>query len=55
MRTAFLPVHLDIDCFPQFNHPLVQAYVDPDIELDEVHIKALYDAIKYAESLIYDN
>lgn len=55
MKRALLPIQMDIDYIPQLNHPLVQAYIDPDIELDETHINCIYDAIELAYGIMYDN
>lgn len=54
MKSAVLPITLDIDYIPQLNHPIVQAYIDPDIELDESHIDCIMDAIEYADQVMYD-
>jgi len=55
MKSAVLPISLDIDYIPQLNHPIVQAYIDPDIELDEAHMDCIMDAIEYADQVMYDN
>lgn len=55
MRNALLPILLNIDYLPQLNHPLLQAYIDPDVELGESHIDCIADAIEYADKVMYDN
>ncbi len=53
MKTPLLPVQFNIDYIPQLNHPLVRAYIDPDVELDQIHIDCIYDAIEEAEDLMH--
>jgi hypothetical protein len=43
---------LDIDMTPQLTHPLVGAFIDPDLELDEVHIQCIYDAVRVAQEMV---
>ena len=52
MRPA-IPLELDIDTYPQFNHPLVQAFVGEDVEVTQMHIECLYEAIEYARRMLY--
>lgn len=47
------PISLDIDFSPQLCHPLVQAFLDPDVELSESHIQCIYEAIKMAQEMKY--
>lgn len=49
------PLHgfsLDIDLSPQLTHPLVGAFIDPELELDEVHIQCIYDAVRIAQEMV---
>lgn len=55
MKTPVVPIELDIEFLPTLNYPLVKAYVDPDVELDDCHINCIYDAIDYAKSINYGN
>jgi hypothetical protein len=45
---------LDIDMTPQLNHPQVGMFIDSDLEVTEVHIQCLYEAIQYANKLMYE-
>jgi hypothetical protein len=49
-----IPFDLDIDMAPQLCHHLVGAFIDPDVELDDCHIQAIYDAIQYARRMQYE-
>lgn len=53
MNLLLLPIELDIDFMPQLNHPLMRAYVDEDVEFNEHHINAIYEAIEYADKVMY--
>jgi len=52
MKHALHGFSLDIDLSPQLTHPLVGAFIDPDVELDEVHIQCIYDAIQIAQQMV---
>ena len=49
------PIIIDIDFTPELNHPLVRAYIDPDVELSESHIQCIYEAIQIAQDMKYGN
>lgn len=53
MKSVLMPVELDIDVLPQLNHPLVKAFADIDVELSEQHVQCIYDAIEYADKVLY--
>ena len=44
---------LDIDMTPQLVHPQVGMFIDPSVELSDVHIQCLYEAIQYANRLMH--
>lgn len=50
---AFQPIIIDIEEAPSLNHHLVQAFIDPDVELDECHIHAIAEAVEYAKRMLY--
>ena len=50
-----LPVELEIDYFPGLNHPMVKAFISGDVEISEIHINCIYDAIEYANRNLYDS
>lgn len=48
-----VPIELDIDTFPNLNNPLVRGYMDSSIEMSEIHLRCILDAIEYAENIMY--
>lgn len=52
MRTPLQGFSLNIDLSPQLVHPLVGAFIDPDVELSESHIQCIYDAIEIAQEMV---
>lgn len=44
---------LDIDMTPQLCHPQVGMFIDPEVEISDVHIQCLYEAIQYANRLMH--
>lgn len=50
---AFEPIYIDIEEAPSLNHHLVQAYIDPDVEISECHIHAIAEAVEYAKRMLY--
>lgn len=53
MKQALTTADLDIDICPSLNHPLVQIYTSPGIEPTEAHIECVYQAIQYANEVLY--
>ena len=52
--TPLQSLMLDIDLAPHLTHPLVGAFIDPSLELTEMHINCIYDAIQYAQQMMYE-
>jgi hypothetical protein len=52
MKHALQGFSLDIDISPQLTHPLVGAFIDPDLELSEAHIQCIYDAVRVAQEMV---
>jgi hypothetical protein len=51
--TALQGFNLDIDMTPQLCHPQVGMFIDPEVEISDVHIQCLYEAIQYANRLMH--
>lgn len=52
MKTPLQGFSLNIDITPQLVHPLVGAFIDPDLELTESHIQCIYDAVAIAQEMV---
>lgn len=52
MKTPLQGFSLDIDLSPQLTHPLVGAFIDPDLDLCEAHIQCIYDAVAIAQEMV---
>lgn len=50
---AITDFKLNIDISPNLSHPLVGVFIDPNVEVDEIHIQCIFEAIQYANRLLH--
>lgn len=52
MRAVLAPILIDIDYIPELNHPLVQGFIDPEVEVTDMHLEAIAEAVMLGEDQI---